>query len=99
MDNDEFVRAIVEVLASHCDSLDAKIFKLGYGWWRNRRQLATITGAGNSELFRIATIAIAQIIARNEAPCLGCICEIRLMESVVKKSVEFNRIHDMHRER
>ena len=47
MDNDEFVRAIVEVLASHCDSLDAKIFQLGYGWWRNRRQLATITGAEN----------------------------------------------------
>ena len=51
-DNDEYVRAVgVEFFASQRDALDARIFELRDVWWCKQRQLSTVTGVENLELF------------------------------------------------
>ena len=52
MDNGVLVRAVgIEFMVSQRDALDSKIFELRDVWWCKQRQLSTITGVENQELF------------------------------------------------
>ena len=51
-ENGEVIRAVgVEFFAAQRDALDVKIFELRDVWWCKQRQLSTITGIENPDLF------------------------------------------------
>ena len=65
LENGELVRAIrIKFLATYRDTLDVKIFELRNIWWCKQRQLLTITGIENPNLFCVVAFTVARIIIR-----------------------------------
>ena len=72
IENDEYVRAVgVEFFAFQRDALDARIFELRGVWWCKQRQLSTVTGVDNRELFVWPILQLLKAIVRRHTRSVG----------------------------